>query len=103
MRNLHPAPLIALGLIAILFAELASVAVAAVPDDADLVLVVAPPWHGGPEAIVAAAGGSVVGPTNAPMAVVATDATPAAFKEAGAWFLLDPKNVPFLCATETPQ
>ncbi|MEY8880486.1 hypothetical protein [Donghicola sp. XS_ASV15] len=102
MRNLNPAPLLALGLIAILFAELASVAVAAVPDDAELVLVVSPPWRGGPEAIVAAAGGSVVGPTNAPLAVVATDATPAAFKDAGAWFLLDPKNVPFLCATETP-
>lgn len=90
-------------MIAILFAELASVAVASVPDDAELVLVVSPPWHGGPEAIVSAAGGSVVGPSNAPLAVVATNATPAAFKEAGAWFLLDPKNVPFLCATETPQ
>lgn len=103
MRNLHPAPLIAVGMSAILVAELASVAVASVPDDADLILVVAPPWHGGPEAIVAAAGGAVVGPANAPLAVVATDATPAAFKDAGAWFLLDPNKFPFLCATETPK
>ena len=103
MRNLHPSPLIAVGMSALLFAELASVAVASVPDDADLVLVVAPPWQGGPEAIVAAAGGSVVGPANAPLAVVATDAAPAAFKEAGAWFLLDPNKFPFLCATETPK
>ncbi|SCM66741.1 hypothetical protein [Donghicola eburneus] len=103
MRNLHPAPLIAIGLIAILIAELASVAVASVPEEADLVLVIAPPWHGGPEAIVLSAGGSIVGPTNAPLAVVATDAAPAAFKEAGAWFLLDPNKFPFLCATETPK
>lgn len=103
MQSLHPAPLIVLGLAAVLLAEVASVAVAAVPDDANLVLVVSPPWRGGPEAIVAAAGGTIVGPSSAPLAVVATDATPASFRDAGAWFLLDPKNVPFLCATETPQ
>ncbi|WP_323780237.1 hypothetical protein [Thalassovita sp.] len=65
----------------------------------DPVLVIAPPWKGGPQAVVAEAGGWVVSPVNAPMSVLATGASQDAFKSAGAWFLLDPGALSFFCGT----
>ncbi|MYM56170.1 hypothetical protein [Thalassovita mangrovi] len=99
MVRVHPVPLLAIGLIASFGTEFAAVALGA-PDDADAaVLVIAPPWKGGPEAIVAEAGGWVVAPVNAPLSVMATGASLDAFKAAGAWFLLDPGAFRFFCVS----
>ena len=103
MRTLRPAPVIALGLAAICLAELAGMAVASNAPEGEPVLVVAPPWRGGPEAVVLAAGGTVIGPTQAPLSVLATDVSSRELRDAGAWFLLDPSKLAFLCASGTTK
>lgn len=99
MLRVHPFPLLAIGLIASFGTELAAVALSAPGDAGAPVLVIAPPWKGGPETIVAEAGGWVVAPVNAPLSVMATGATLDAFKAAGAWFLLDPDALSFFCVS----
>lgn len=64
-------------------------------------LVIAAPWDGGPSAVVKRAGGQLVGPETAPLAVLATDASADDLKVAGAWFVTSPSALPFLCETET--
>ena len=80
--------------------EFAGFALAATVEPGMSVLVVAPPWSGGAEAVVAAAGGSIVGPTQAPLSVLATGVSEQAFKDAGAWFLVNPGAVSFFCVTK---
>lgn len=99
MVKVHPVPLLAIGLVASLGTELAAFAFTATGQGDAPVLVVAPPWSGGAEAVVAAAGGWVVGPTQAPMSVLATGASLDAFKSAGAWFLVDPGAISFFCVS----
>lgn len=65
-----------------------------------LVLVVAPPWQGGASEVVRAAGGRVIGPTRAPLSVLSDGATPEALRAAGAWAVLDPASLQFLCRAE---
>ncbi|WP_146204970.1 hypothetical protein [Meridianimarinicoccus roseus] len=62
-------------------------------------VVVAPPWHGGPAAIVAAAGGRIVGLDQAPLSVLADGASAEALREAGAWFVLGSSALNFFCGT----
>lgn len=93
------------GLAVALGLEVASVAVAAqLPADSDIldepVLVVAPPWSGGAEAVVSAAGGAIVGPVQAPLSVLATGASAQDLRHSGAWFLLDPSALSFFCVTK---
>lgn len=64
------------------------------------VLVVAPPWSGGAEAVVTTAGGSIVGLTQAPLSVLATGASASDFRQSGAWFLLDPGALSYFCVTK---
>lgn len=99
MVRVHPFPLLVIGLIASFGTELAAVALGAPGDAGAPVLVIAPPWKGGPEAIVAEAGGWVVAPVKAPLSVMAAGASLDAFKAAGAWFLLDPGALSFFCAS----
>lgn len=63
------------------------------------VLAVAPPWAE-PSDIVARAGGRVVSPLGAPLAVLASGPGPdfpARLKAAGAWFALDGRRIAQLC------
>ncbi|MEC9199592.1 MAG: hypothetical protein VX378_06485 [Pseudomonadota bacterium] len=103
MRHIHPLPPVLLGLAAFVIAETASILAVPVPAEDAPVLVVAPPWHGGAEAVVLAAGGELVSPVNAPMSAVAAGASHAALKQSGAWFLLDPNTFEFLCASGYPS
>jgi hypothetical protein len=66
------------------------------------VLVLAPPWVGGPEAVVLRAGGTLVTPRSAPLAALATGAPDdTAFagrlRQAGAWMVADGTRLAFLC------
>lgn len=63
-------------------------------------LVIAAPWNGGPAAVVRSAGGQIVGPQTAPLAVMATDASVEALAAAGAWIVTTPSALPFLCDAE---
>lgn len=64
-------------------------------------LVISSPWNGGPAAVVRTAGGQLVGPQTAPLAVLATDTSVEALKLAGAWMVTSPADLPFLCDAET--
>lgn len=66
-------------------------------------IVVSRPWGEAAEAIVERAGASVVGPSIAPLSVLAAGATADAYKMAGAWAVLSPQSLPFLCAEEAPK
>jgi len=92
--------LMAAGLTTCVGLEFAGFALAATVEPGEPVLVVAPPWSGGAEAVVAAAGGSIVGPTQAPLSVLATGVSEQAFRDAGAWFLVNPGAVSFFCVTK---
>ncbi|MCG7493086.1 hypothetical protein [Thalassobius sp. Cn5-15] len=105
MKNLSAYCLMIGGCAVVLGLEVASVAMAAQAPGVDgvfdtPVLVVAPPWSGGAEAVVAAAGGAVVGPTQAPLSVLATGASADGFRQSGAWFLLDPGALSYFCVTK---
>ncbi len=65
-------------------------------DDA-ILLVVAAPWNGGAEAVVARAGGSVIGPERAMLAVLAHEANPEELRAAGAWAVVDWAGISFIC------
>lgn len=81
----------------VMFAELghASAATGTGP-----MLVVALPWGLGPDDIAQRAGGHVVGPTRAPLAVMAAGVTADKYREAGALVVLEPTSLSFLCAME---
>ncbi|MFC7704530.1 hypothetical protein ACFQXB_10015 [Plastorhodobacter daqingensis] len=65
------------------------------------VLVIAPPWGVGPEAVVLLAGGRVLGMGSAPFAALADAPSAGALRAAGAWAVLDPKTLSFLCGAPT--
>jgi hypothetical protein len=105
MKNVSAYLLMSGGVAAVLGLEVANVAIAAqLPAKSGVldepVLVVAPPWSGGAEAVVAAAGGAIVGPTQAPLSVLATGASASDFRQSGAWFLLDPSALELFCVTK---
>ncbi|SNX70173.1 hypothetical protein SAMN05878503_10582 [Cereibacter ovatus] len=62
-------------------------------------LVVAPPWGGGAAEVVRQAGGVIVGPTQAPLSVLADGADAAALAAAGAWWVLDPTVLGISCGS----
>lgn len=94
-------PLFLLGLAAIVVVELANVVASGAVRGEGLTLVIAPPWRGGAEAVVLAAGGRLIGPTQAPLSALADGATRQALKEAGAWAVFDPAALPIFCQTAT--
>jgi hypothetical protein len=64
------------------------------------VLVLAPPWNGGASAIVADAGGRVIGPTQAPFAVLAVfDAVKSmdTLRLDGSWGVFDGRRIALAC------
>ncbi|MBF9036334.1 hypothetical protein HKCCE2091_19005 [Rhodobacterales bacterium HKCCE2091] len=61
------------------------------------VLVVAPPWSGGPAAVIDRSGGREIGPARAPFAAVAMLDDPALARAAGAWAVLDAAALAALC------
>lgn len=63
-------------------------------------LVVTLPWGPDPAEVVAAAGGYVVSPARAPLAVVAAGASAATLNRAGAFAVLDATAASFLCGAE---
>lgn len=90
------------GLVAVLAPGLAALARPA-PEGAATLLVLAAPWGGGPQAVVASAGGRVIGPAATALSVTATGASPAALNKAGAWAVLDAGAVVALCAPESGE
>lgn len=69
------------------------------PPNDGLVLVIVPPWRGG-EDIVRGAGGYLVGPVQAPMAVLARFNIPVpiqSMRNDGAWAVLDGTQIAFIC------
>lgn len=79
----------------------ATVAIGMVPRDApepdDAVLVVTLPWGDDPAEVVARAGGQAIGPVAAPLAVLASGATVAAFKASGAFVVLPASTLSLFC------
>lgn len=67
------------------------------PDADDPVLVVTLPWGDDPAEVVARAGGEAIGPVSAPLAVLASGATVAAFKASGAFAVLPASALSFIC------
>ncbi|WP_094023590.1 hypothetical protein [Maliponia aquimaris] len=64
------------------------------------VLVVAPPWAGGAAGVVARAGGRIVGPQVAPLAVFAVFEPPlplSDLRRAGSWAVADARRLAALC------
>lgn len=64
------------------------------------VLVVAPPWAGGAAGVVTRAGGRVIGPEVAPMAVFAVFDAPFPLSDlrlAGSWAVADARRLAALC------
>lgn len=74
-----------------------AVATGAVPASDDAVLVVTLPWGADPIEVVARAGGQAIGPVSAPLAVLASGATAAAFKAEGAFAVLPATALSLLC------
>lgn len=67
------------------------------PGADDPVLVVTLPWGDDPAEVVARAGGQAIGPLSAPLAVLASGATVAAFKSSGAFAVLPASTLALLC------
>lgn len=64
------------------------------------VLVVAPPWSGGAAAVVARAGGRIIGPEVTPMAVFAVFDAPlplADLRRFGSWAVADGRRLAAIC------
>ncbi|NBE07577.1 hypothetical protein [Paragemmobacter ruber] len=68
---------------------------AGAPDEP--VLVVTLPWGADPIEVVARAGGQPIGPVSAPLAVLASGATVAAFKAEGAFAVLPATALSLFC------
>lgn len=100
MKAMSAYLLMGLGVVTVFGLEVAGFAIAAETEPGAPVLVVAPPWSGGAEAVVLAAGGSIVGPTQAPLSVLAAGASEQAFRDNGAWFLVNPGAISFFCVTK---
>lgn len=100
MKSTSAYLLMASGVLTVLGLEVAAFAVSAEVRPGEPVLVVAPPWSGGAEAVVVAAGGAVVAPTRAPLSVLAAGVDEEKYREHGAWFLLDPAALSFFCVTK---
>ena len=79
----------------------ATVAIGMIPREAprpdDPVLVVTLPWGDDPAEVVARAGGQAIGPAAAPLAVLASGATVAAFRASGAFAVLPAATLSFFC------
>ena len=76
---------------------LVGVAMAEPPKGDGPLVVVAAPWSGGVDHVVASAGASPVGPKPAPLSLLAAGAEAQAYLAAGALMVLDPGALPFLC------
>lgn len=97
MPNLTTWLLLTVGL-----ATLAATAVVGLTSDEPLqpdepVLVVTLPWGDDPSEVVARAGGQAIGPMSAPLAVLASGATAAAFKSSGAFAVLPASTLSLFC------
>ncbi|MCZ8333877.1 MAG: hypothetical protein O9328_06410 [Rhodobacteraceae bacterium] len=67
------------------------------PQPDEPVLVVTLPWGDDPTEVVARAGGQAIGPMSAPLAVLASGATAAAFKSSGAFAVLPASTLSLFC------
>ncbi len=92
--------LVVLGLAACVALEVAAFAASASDADIGPFLVIAAPWGPTAEAVVVAAGGQFVGPSRAPLSILATDVTVPALRAAGAWDVLDAQALANLCGLE---
>ncbi len=66
----------------------------------DIVLVIAPPWSGGADALVLAAGGRLVGPFSAAFGTLAVfDTAPPIGRlvDLGAWTVRDARSISSIC------
>lgn len=103
MHRILPGLLIALGLIVALGLEATAFILQPQAVSTGPLVVVSLPWGQDPALIVAAAGGQVIGPARAPLAVVAMGATAEALNHAGAFAVLDGTAASFLCGTEEEE
>ena len=99
MKAIQTYALLFFGFVTCFGLQFVGMAMGAQLSDDTPMLVVAPPWSGGAEEVVRVAGGSIVGPTQAPLSALATGASVDAFKSAGAWFLVDPGALSFFCVS----
>lgn len=67
------------------------------PQPDDPVLVVTLPWGDDPADVVARAGGQAIGPVSAPLAVMASGASAAAFMASGAFAVLPAASLSLFC------
>lgn len=67
------------------------------PHPDEPVLIVTLPWGDDPADVVTRAGGQAIGPISAPLAVLASGATEAAFKASGAFAVLPASALSLFC------
>lgn len=96
-RRLSTGLLLALGFITLLGSATLSLVGASPLHKDDPVLVVTLPWDDSPGDVVKLAGGAVIGPVEAPMAVLASGATVAEYKAAGAIAVLSAATLALFC------
>jgi len=101
MSNLMTGFLLSVGLASLAAPVAIGLAGTAPPGPEDAVLVVTWPWAEDPAQVVARAGGRDIGPVSAPMAVLASGATVAAYRAAGAIAVLPASALALLC--ESPS
>jgi|GEM_PF-3649241 len=95
--NLTTALLLLAGCVTLVISAVLPLAGTATPHPDDAVLVVTSPWGDAPETIVARAGGQAIGPSAAPLAILASGATAAAFKASGAFAVLPASSLALFC------
>ena len=100
MKAVASYSLITLGVIMCLVTGPMAFALSASPSGDGPVLVIGPPWDGGAAGVVQAAGGRIIGPTAAPLSVLATGASTEIFRQAGAWMVLDAAALNAICDWE---
>jgi hypothetical protein len=72
-------------------------ALQAIPQGTGPFLVVSAPWGNRAAEIVEQSGGQVIGPTRAPLSVLAAGVSAKSLKQNGAWAVLDPKALGVFC------
>jgi hypothetical protein len=97
MSNLMTWVLMTVGLATLAATALLAMTSGEVPATDDPVLVVTLPWGEDPADVVARAGGQAIGPLSAPLAVLASGATVAAFKAEGAFAVLPAAALSLFC------
>ncbi|WP_434614787.1 hypothetical protein [Tabrizicola sp. M-4] len=101
MSKLMTGLLLTVGIASMAVPAVVGLAGTAEPGPEDAVLVVTWPWAEDPATVVERAGGQDIGPVSAPMAVLASGATVAAYRAAGAIAVLPASALALFC--ESPS